>query len=49
MTRAATGVFFALVVATFAAFFVAQRLKNEPSVVKGFRRLTTISPNGDGR
>jgi N,N-dimethylformamidase beta subunit-like, C-terminal/FlgD Ig-like domain len=49
VTRAATGVFCALVVATFAAFFVAQRLKNEPSVVKGFRRLATISPNGDGR
>ena len=49
MTRAGTGVFCALVVATFAAFFVAQRLKNEPSVVKGFRRLATISPNGDGR
>jgi hypothetical protein len=49
VTRAATGVFCALVVATFAAFFVAQRLKNEQSVVKGFRRLATISPNGDGR
>jgi hypothetical protein len=49
VTRAATGVFCALVVATFAAFFVAQRLKNEPSDVKGFDRLAYISPNGDGR
>jgi hypothetical protein len=49
MTRAATAVFGALVVATFGAFFLAQRLKNEPSVVKGFRRVAIISPNGDGR
>jgi FlgD Ig-like domain len=49
LTRAATGVFCALVAATFAAFFVAQRLKNEPSDVKGFMRLAYISPNGDGR
>jgi hypothetical protein len=48
LTRAATGVFCALVAATFAAFFVAQRLKNEPSDVKGFRALAAISPNGDG-
>jgi hypothetical protein len=49
MTRAATGVFCALVVATFGAFFIAQRLKHEPSNVKGFRRVAIISPNGDGR
>jgi len=48
MTRAATGVFCALVVATFGAFFLAQRLKHEPSNVKGFRRIAIISPNGDG-
>jgi hypothetical protein len=49
LTRAATAVFGALVVATFGAFFLAQRLKHEPSVVKGFRRVAIISPNGDGR
>jgi len=49
LTRAATGVFVALVAATFAAFFVAQRLKNEPSDLKGVRHLAYISPNGDGR
>jgi hypothetical protein len=49
MTRAATAVFAALVVATFGAFFLAQRLKHEPSVVKGFRSVAIISPNGDGR
>jgi hypothetical protein len=48
VTRAATAVFGALVVATFGAFFLAQRLKNEPSVVKGFRRVAIFSPNGDG-
>ena len=49
MTRAATAVFLALVVATFGAFFLAQRLKHEPSAVKGFSRVAIISPNGDGR
>jgi hypothetical protein len=49
LTRAATVVFCALVVATFGAFFLAQRLKHEPSIVKGFTRVAIISPNGDGR
>jgi hypothetical protein len=49
VTRAATAVFVALVAATFGAFFLAQRLKNEPSIVKGFTRVAIISPNGDGR
>jgi hypothetical protein len=49
VTRAATAVFVALVVATFGAFFLAQRLKHEPSIVKGLRRVAYISPNGDGR
>ena len=48
MTRAATVVFCALIAATFGAFFLAQRLKHEPSNVKGFRRIAIISPNGDG-
>ena len=38
-----------LVVATFGAFFVAQRLKNSPSVVQRFRLDPVFSPNGDGR
>lgn len=49
MTRQAAVVFGALVVATFGAFFVAQRLKHEPTTVRGFRRAALISPNGDGR
>src|SRR5215207_2765945 len=49
LTRAATVLFCALVAATFGAFFLAQRLKHEPSIVKGFTRVATFSPNGDGR
>jgi hypothetical protein len=45
----ASVVFAALVVATFGAFFVAQRLKHEPGTVFGFQRTAVISPNGDGR
>jgi N,N-dimethylformamidase beta subunit-like protein/flagellar hook capping protein FlgD len=49
MTRLAAGVFGVLVVATFGAFFLAQRLKNSPSVVQQFRRTPLFSPNQDGR
>jgi flagellar hook assembly protein FlgD len=51
-------IFGVLVAATFAAFFVAQRLKNAPSVVQSLRISTgstvkgdppVFSPNGDGR
>ena len=49
MSRLAAGVFAALVVATFGAFFVAQRLKNSPSVVQRFRLDPVLSPNRDGR
>jgi flagellar hook assembly protein FlgD len=49
MSRLAAGVFVALVVATFGAFFVAQRLKNSPSVVQRFRLDPVLSPNRDGR
>ncbi|MEP6953454.1 MAG: FlgD immunoglobulin-like domain containing protein, partial [Solirubrobacteraceae bacterium] len=49
MSRLAAGVFAALVVATFGAFFVAQRLKNSPSVVQQFRLGPFFSPNRDGR
>lgn len=53
MTRTARIVFGVLIVATVAAFFVAQRLKNQPAVIQmsrqfgGFTRV--FSPNGDGR
>ena len=49
MSRIAGFVFGALVVATFGAFFVAQRLKATPSVVGEFRRTPFFSPNHDGR
>ncbi|HMJ33077.1 MAG TPA: FlgD immunoglobulin-like domain containing protein [Baekduia sp.] len=47
-------VFGVLVAATFAAFFVAQRLKSSPSVVQSLSFETrgtgnVFSPNGDGR
>ncbi|WP_320673304.1 N,N-dimethylformamidase beta subunit family domain-containing protein [Patulibacter defluvii] len=59
-TRAARILFVLLAIGTVAAFFVAQRLKNEPSVIQGVRflspdverrapRITSFSPNGDGR
>jgi hypothetical protein len=47
--RAVVIVFGVLVAATFAAFFVAQRLKNAPTVVQGLSRTPRFSPNGDGR
>jgi FlgD Ig-like domain len=49
MRRAPVIVFGALVAATFAAFFVAQRLKNAPSVVQQFKATYVFSPNRDGR
>ena len=49
MSRAALAVFAALVVATFGAFFVAQRLKNEPPAVQDFTVRPYVSPNQDGR
>ena len=49
MSTFARAVFAALVVATFGAFFVAQRLKNTPTDVQGFGRTPLFSPNGDGR
>ncbi|HWH94724.1 MAG TPA: FlgD immunoglobulin-like domain containing protein, partial [Baekduia sp.] len=47
-------IFGVLVAATFAAFFVAQRLKNAPSVIQELKFETrgpgnVFSPNGDGR
>ena len=49
MSRLAGFVFAALVLATFGAFFAAQRLKATPSVVGEFRHNPFFSPNHDGR
>jgi FlgD Ig-like domain len=49
MTRLAAGVFGVLVVATFGAFFLAQRLKNSPPVVGEIHVFPFFSPNSDGR
>jgi flagellar hook assembly protein FlgD len=49
LKRAPVIVFAVLVAATFAAFFVAQRLKNAPSVVQRFQATYLFSPNRDGR
>lgn len=49
MTIAARVVFAALVAATFAAFFVAQRLKHTPTALQQVRGKQVFSPNGDGR
>jgi hypothetical protein len=42
-------VFALLVASTFGAFFVAQRLKHDPSPVQGYKQYDVFSPNGDGR
>jgi hypothetical protein len=49
VSRIAGFVFAALVIATFGAFFVAQRLKSTPSVIGEFRHSPFFSPNHDGR
>ena len=49
MTRLVAGVFGVLVVATFGAFFLAQRLKNSPPVVGEIGVFPFFSPNNDGR
>jgi flagellar hook assembly protein FlgD len=41
--------FLALVVATFGAFFVTQRLKRTPPPVNGIQATPLFSPNKDGR
>lgn len=48
MSRAARVIFALLVVATFAAFFVAQRIKASPDAVERGRATEFFSPNGDG-
>jgi hypothetical protein len=49
VTRLAAGVFAVLVLATFGAFFVAQKLKSTDPVVADIGGNTLFSPNGDGR
>ena len=49
MSRLRAGVFAVLVIATFGAFFVAQRLKNAPPVLGQIGVRGVFSPNGDGR
>jgi len=49
VTAAARVIFAVLVVATFAAFFVAQRLKHTPTVLQRVHGPLLFSPNGDGR
>lgn len=42
-------VFALLVASTFGAFFVAQRLKHDPSPIQKYSAYAVFSPNGDGR
>jgi hypothetical protein len=49
MALVARVTFLVLVGATFAAFFVAQRLKSAPPVIEVNRLARHFSPNGDGR
>jgi hypothetical protein len=49
VSRAALAAFVALVAATFAAFFVAQRLKGAAPVVELRNARAPFSPNGDHR
>ena len=49
MNRLTAGVFAVLVIATFGAFFAAQRLKNAPPVLSRLTVKPLFSPNGDGR
>ena len=49
MSLFARAAFVLLVVASFAAFFVAQRLKSAPQVARITELTRQFSPNGDGR
>jgi hypothetical protein len=49
LTQLARIAFVVLVGATFAAFFVAQRLKHAPALFPEFGRTPLFSPNHDGR
>jgi flagellar hook assembly protein FlgD len=48
-SRLRVATFVLLVVATFAAFFVVQRIKREPPTVRHAVITPLLSPNGDGR
>jgi hypothetical protein len=47
-SRLAAAVFLLLVAATIGAFFAAQRLKNQPPLLRYRASDTAFSPNGDG-
>ena len=47
--RLRVATFALLVVATFAAFFVVQRIKRQPPTVRLAVITPLFSPNGDGR
>ena len=49
MTLVARVTFLVLLGATFAAFFVAQRLKSAPPAIRVKGLAVLFSPNGDGR
>jgi len=49
LTAVARAAFLVLVGATFAAFFVAQRLKSSPPTIRVSGLAVLFSPNGDGR
>ena len=49
MTVVARVTFLVLLGATFAAFFVAQRLKSAPPTIRVKGLAVLFSPNGDGR
>ena len=49
MTAFARVAFGLLVLATFGAFFVAQRIKQSPPKIQSLRGAPVFSPNGDGR
>jgi hypothetical protein len=49
LTLVARVTFLVLLGATFAAFFVAQRLKSAPPVIRVHGLAVLFSPNGDGR
>jgi hypothetical protein len=49
VTQLARIAFALLIAATFAAFFVAQRLKHSPALFPQFGRTPLFSPNHDGR
>jgi hypothetical protein len=49
VSRLSGAVFASLVLASFAAFFVTQRLKHTPTIVQRFMRIPYFSPTPAGR